>query len=296
MPEILQSPSHQHLGAPSNHAAAAEPKDSTTELLHCIICTHKYDCDTAPHVPRMLPVCGHTFCAGCIDNLAADAQRQALDGFLCPLCKFKQPVDQTCPTNWVLKSHITSLRNKLKRKRPAPPAAPPVEASTCARHTDAQAEILCVNCAELTCIRCAFECAQQQHKCVKADAIQLAAASQSSSAIDAAFERGQQKIRARLDEEIRASHAAAARLNLQLVELCERTKSSEDARVKAKMQCALWQRDARGLVQLLQADATAPPLFDIDIQASDIILRSHRTITYDNGTRVNSQIDFLMLR
>jgi hypothetical protein len=173
----------------------------------------------------------------------------------------------------------------VKRRRPAAlPPAQDAEAPTCPRHVNAAAEVLCIDCGELTCIRCAFECAQQHHKCVKANAIQLAAASQSSSAIDAAFERGQQKIRARLEEEIRASQAAAARLNLRLMELCERTKSSEEDRVKTKMQLALSQRDARGLVQLLQADATASTLFDIDIQASDIIVRSHRTISYENGT------------
>jgi hypothetical protein len=94
---------------------------------------------------------------------------------------------------------------------------------------------------------------------------------------------------ARLDDEIRASHAAAARLSSRLVELCERTKSSEDARVKAKMQHALSQRDARALVQLLQSSATAHPLFDIDIQASDIILRSYRTQDVVKFLRVKKQ-------
>ena len=169
--------------------------------------------------------------------------------------------------------------NKQKRKRSAPlPPAQHVEALTCARHIDAAADVLCVDCVELSCIRCAFECAQNRHKCVRADAILRTAAAQSSVAIDAAFERGKQRIRARLDDEIRASQTAAARLNLKLAELCERTKSSEDQDVKTKMQFALLQKDARGLVQLLQADAAAP-VFDVDIQASDIIVRSYRTIS-----------------
>jgi hypothetical protein len=51
--------------------------------------------------------------------------------------------------------------NKQKRKRSAPlPPAQHVEALTCTRHIDAAAEVLCVDCVELSCIRCAFECAQ----------------------------------------------------------------------------------------------------------------------------------------
>ena len=80
------------------------------------------------------------------------------------------------------------------------PPAQHVEALTCARHIEAAAEVLCVDCVELSCIRCAFECAQNRHKCVRADAILRTAAAQSSVAIDASFERGKQRIRARLDD------------------------------------------------------------------------------------------------
>jgi hypothetical protein len=50
------------------------------------------------------------------------------------------------------------------------------------------------------------------------------------------------------------------------------------------------QKDARGLVQLLQADAAAQ-VIDVDIQASDIIARSHRTICYKNGTVYEGFVD-----
>ena len=38
------------------------------------------------------------------------------------------------------------------------------------------------------------------------------------------------------------------------------------------------------------ADAAAP-VFDVDIQASDIIVRSHRTICYENGTVYEGFVD-----
>ena len=35
----------------------------------------------------------------------------------------------------------------------------------------------------------------------------------------------------------------------------------------------------------------AAPVFDVDIQASDIIVRSHRTICYENGTVYKGFVD-----
>ena len=285
MPEI-QPPSQQNLSG-SNHHVAAEPVDS--ELLQCSICVHKFDCDSRPQVPLVLPGCGHTFCAGCIDELTARAQRESFDSFACPVCNCRQPIGEPCPTNWWLKTHIASLR-KVKRRRPAAlPPAQDAEAPTCHRHVNAAAEVLCIDCGELTCIRCAFECAQNQHKCVKADALQLSATGSSSAAIDAAFERGKQKIRARLDEEIRASQAAAARLHLRLAELCECTKLTQDQDFKNKIQNALSHKDARGLCKLLQ-DGHGPA-FDFNIQENEIILRCHRKVSYENGTVYEGFVD-----
>jgi hypothetical protein len=260
MPEIQQNLS-------DSVSVPAESIDS--DLLICSICKHKYDCDLKIQVPHVLPECGHSFCAGCIDSLITYAQRDNLDCYSCPLCKCRQPVAKPYLTNWALKTHIASLR-KIKRKRPAPlPPAPDADAFTCPRHVTAAAEVLCVDCGELTCIHCAFECAQKHHKCIKADAMQLSATGQSSVAIDAAFERGQQRIQAQLDDEIRQRQAAAARLNVRLAELCERTKLREDQNIKATVQLALSQKDARGLCQLLQAEQ-AGPVYDVDIQGSEI--------------------------
>ena len=247
MPEILQSPSQA-----ANYPIAAEPIDS--ELLHCSICKLRYDCDSRPQVPHVLPSCGHTICAGCIEKLVEVALRNNLDSFNCPHCNSTQPVDSPCPTLWILKSHIDSLRNgvKVKRKRtaPLPPAQESDLNSTCPRHVNDQAEILCIDCAELSCFRCGFDCMQKQHRCVKQDAMLHSATGHSIAAIDAAFERGKLRIQERLDEEIRRSQAAAARLNRRLEEMCVLTKSAEDDHIKSKIEdrcCAVSKRRASAL-------------------------------------------------
>lgn len=269
MPETL-SPSQQILGR-FGYPLAAEPTNS--ELLQCSICTHKYDCDSTLLVPHVLPACGHTYCAGCIGLLIDAARAHGEETFACPYCNAEQSIAGPCPTNWILKQHINCLRSgKVKRKRAIHhPPAQDDDAFACPRHADATAEVLCFDCAELTCIRCAFECAQKQHKCVKADAMLLSAAGGSSASIDAAFEQGKQRVLSRLDENIRQLQAAAAQMSLKLQELCESTKAKEDQEIKSKIQLALAQKDTRGLCQLLQADA-AGPAFDVDVQGTSIIV------------------------
>jgi hypothetical protein len=90
---------------------------------------------------------------------------------------------------------------------------------------------------------------QKQHRCVKQDAMLHSATGHSIAAIDAAFERGKLRIQERLDEKIRRSQAAAARLNRRLEEMCVLTKSAEDDHIKSKIGAALSQKDVRALKQ-----------------------------------------------
>jgi hypothetical protein len=266
MPEVLQSPSQQNLGA-SNYPLAAELIDS--DLLQCSICKERYDCESRDRVPHVLPTCGHTFCAGCIFRFATGAQMENRDSFACPVCNHRQPIDGPCPTNWVIKSHVDGLR-KIKRKRAA---AKDDDHFNCPRHSTSKAEVLCMHCAELNCMHCAFECAQQQHKCVKVDAMQVCASGKSSSAIDAAFELGDRKIQARMDEEILKIQAAAENLRQKLEALKDSTKSAEEEAVKRKIQQSLSRKDARGLCGLLQDAQAQGPAFDVDVQGQSIIVR-----------------------
>jgi hypothetical protein len=266
MPEVVQSPSQQNLAA-SNYPVAAELINS--DLLQCSICKEGYDCASRNQVPHVLPACGHTFCAGCIDRFAMCAQMDNRDSFACPVCNHRQPIDGPCPTNWVIKSHIDGLR-KIKRKRAAPKDD---EHFNCARHATSKAEVLCMDCTELNCMHCAFECAQKQHKCVKLDAMQVCASARSSSAIDAAFEQGDRKIQARMEEEILKIKAAAESLRQKLEALKDSTKSAEEEAVKRKMQQTLSRKDARGLCALLQDAQAQGPAFDIDVQGQNIIVR-----------------------
>ncbi len=271
MPEIFQSSSGlQNL---ANYPIAAEPIDS--ELLNCSICKHKYDCDSRPQVPHVLPACGHTICAGCIEQLTEVALRNNSDCFQCPYCDSRQPVDSPCPTNWILKSHIDGLRSsvKVKRKRPTPEPLPPSQdlASTCPRHVNDMAEILCFDCTELCCIRCGFECMQKQHRCVKVDEMQVSATGHSMSSIDAAFERGKLRIQDRLESDIRQCQAAAARLNRRLEELRVLTKTAEEEHVNATIVAALSQKDVRALCEIVQADTSAP-VFDVDLHSDNVLV------------------------
>ncbi len=115
--------------------------------------------------------------------------------------------------------------------------------------------------------------------------MQASASGRSADAIDAAFESGKQKIQARLDRDIRQLQAAAARQHVKLQELCADTKDREGQAVSAVLKCALAQKDARALCQLLQAEEGAP-VFDVDVSTTGIIVcHSIRALFFPHDMR-----------
>ncbi len=51
-------------------------------LLECTICTHPFD--EAAHLPRLLPSCGHTFCAACLASWVKQKAARAKHTINCP--------------------------------------------------------------------------------------------------------------------------------------------------------------------------------------------------------------------
>ena len=233
---------------------------------------------------------------------------------MCPFsCALKSRIGVEYLTNWQLKSHLDSASDMkipaspspMKRKRHAP------EVEACPRHADAPAEVVCVDCGVLECMRCGFECSQMQHKCIKTSEEAIGKEiSRSVSKLDSIFEIGSEKIQQRLQvcdmcscrccvsrqsssitqEDIRKKEAAAQVLKTKLFNLCEenKRKTAEDLRTLYKD--ALGQKNTRLLVDLFAGTADLP-VFDIDVSRDKLVLRRFRKIRYDNGTAYEGFVD-----
>jgi hypothetical protein len=59
----MSSAKHQR---PSSSSSSSSSRATSIDasLLECSICTHPFD--VTAHLPRLLPSCGHTFCAACL--------------------------------------------------------------------------------------------------------------------------------------------------------------------------------------------------------------------------------------
>jgi hypothetical protein len=192
---------------PQQHPEVSSYSDAPeSDLFSCGVCRNRYDHKSK--VPRILPGCGHTFCQSCIDGIVAKATSEDELEFTCPFsCALKSRIGVEYLTNWQLKSHLDSASemkipaspSPMKRKRPAP------EVEACPRHADAPAEVVCVDCGVLECMRCGFDCSQMQHKCIKTSEEAIGQEiSRSVSKLDSLFEIGSEKIQQRLQAWVNA--------------------------------------------------------------------------------------------
>jgi hypothetical protein len=162
----------------------------------------------------------------------------------------------------------------------------------CPRHSNAEAEVLCLECASLYCIHCAFECGQQQHKCVKVNdqALERAVALTGAS-IDAAFDLGSRQIDSLLDEDIHKLRSAAEQRRLKLSEFRIESKAKIEGMVKRDLAAAVAQKDVRRMCELLgESKQPSQPAFNVDVSRG-IILRAQRKIQYENGTVYTGFVD-----
>jgi DNA-directed RNA polymerase subunit RPC12/RpoP len=256
-----------------------------------------YDCEHPLRSPHILPGCGHTFCFDCIEQLVTRAESEDADEFACPTCNHRVLTSVECPANWALKSTIRAFRagvpspSPSKRKRQPAVLQPPVaQDKFCPRHAGSPAEVLCLHCAELVCLSCAFDCGQLQHKCTRLNAQAVAlAVRQSVIHVDAAFQLGKERIDAQLEEEIRKKRVAAEVLHRKLDSVCLDTKAKAEEEFKVRFQLALDTKDTAQLCELLEGTGDLQA-YDVDV-GNDIIVRCHRKIVYPNGTVYTGFVD-----
>lgn len=288
MPQVLSQAYQAVSNVPeSSGVVPLESNDSFS----CAVCMCSYDCELQLRIPHILPGCGHTFCLDCVERLVTRATSADAEEFACPTCNHRVSTSVECPTNWALKSTIRAFRagvpspSPSKRKRQSAVFQPPVaQDKFCPRHAGSPAEVLCLHCAELVCLSCAFDCGQLQHKCVRLNAQAMGlAVRQSVIHIDAAFQQGKERIDAQLEEEIRKKRVAAQKLHSKLDSLCQDTKAKAEEDFKARFKVALDTQDTAQLCELVGGAGDLQALYDVDI-GKDVIVRCHRKIVYPNGT------------
>ena len=161
-------------------------------------------------------------------------------------------------------------------------------------------------------MHCAFECSQKTHKCVKVNEEALSTAINTrSSSIDAACLLGAATIADKLREDIRLAQAAADRFQAQLSVVCleTKTRAAEQLRrevilsntymlafwtfdtVAPQFESALTRADSLRLCELLQPEKKAGPEHEIGLKGDKIVVRTLRSISWDNGTVFEGFVD-----
>jgi len=112
------------------------------ESLECPVCLEKYDLSL--HLPRILPICGHTLCSQCIPKFLKNSK-----DFICPIGKEVQPGNyktlDSFPPNYVLRD---SLEKSLQL----------------CQHHQKELEFVCVQDKVKICNRCALFGEHKNHE------------------------------------------------------------------------------------------------------------------------------------
>ncbi|EGT51754.1 hypothetical protein CAEBREN_22252 [Caenorhabditis brenneri] len=120
----------------------------------CTICCSEYQDDVEDLTPRIL-TCGHTFCAGCVKNVAGGAQT-----LKCPTCRSVTTLNSQgvkgLPKNFSL---LDSVREKQQEQSIS---EKPIQFGKCNKHPENNAEYICKerSCSNLIktmCITCAIQ-------------------------------------------------------------------------------------------------------------------------------------------
>jgi tripartite motif-containing protein 56 len=102
---------------PSPSPSSSSSVAVDVSLLECSICTHPFD--EASRVPRLLPTCGHTFCAACLASWVKQKTVRSKHTITCPNDGQESEVKggdvAALPTNFTILPLIAAAR------RPPPP-------------------------------------------------------------------------------------------------------------------------------------------------------------------------------
>ncbi|CAL2031754.1 unnamed protein product [Caenorhabditis brenneri] len=120
----------------------------------CTICCSEYQDDVQDLTPRIL-TCGHTFCAGCVKNVAGSAQT-----LKCPTCRSVTTLNSQgvkgLPKNFSLLDSVREKQQELSISEK------PIQFGKCKKHPESNAEYICKekSCSNLIktmCITCAIQ-------------------------------------------------------------------------------------------------------------------------------------------
>ncbi|EGT54674.1 hypothetical protein CAEBREN_11992 [Caenorhabditis brenneri] len=126
--------------------------------IKCSICFIEFKDDVEDLTPRIL-TCGHTFCAGCVKNVAGSAQT-----LKCPTCRTVTTLNNQGVNG--LSKNFSLLETMREKQQELSIPEKPIQFGKCNKHPESNAEYICKdrNCsnfARTMCITCAV---QDDHK------------------------------------------------------------------------------------------------------------------------------------
>ncbi len=109
-----------------------------TYSIRCPVCLTDMDLDF--HEPRLMPLCGHSICLKCLENILQNSRD-------CPICrtKFENPVESAFPQNIYVRSIIQEYKN------------------VCDTH-NSPLDYLCLTCKKLLCSKCYIKSPHEEHQ------------------------------------------------------------------------------------------------------------------------------------
>lgn len=94
----------------------------------CTVCCEAFSADNGPRAPLVLGSCGHTFCAQCLQSLAAQSASRTI---LCPACRTPCNIDTDARRNWRLADVAAGdgvvVESPSSSSSSSVPSAPPAE-------------------------------------------------------------------------------------------------------------------------------------------------------------------------
>ncbi|CAL2048502.1 unnamed protein product [Caenorhabditis brenneri] len=145
---------------------------TTCEGFVCKVCWNNFSATDAAMKPRVVPQCGHSYCLGCLEEIAKRSRTEP-PTTRCPFCQRSTDIlPENFAINYSLLDVMNSMNEAKDRQRPAKTKKGEGILVQCFENQNHEADLYCTSCKEGYCEKCYMRAHEksrvmQQHRAVK---------------------------------------------------------------------------------------------------------------------------------